>query len=84
MTSYNTRAHANVWGGKICLSLFDLYCKTRRLLQHFQNSFLLKLINNLSKGMVQRILQVTSVNQLRCLIFIDTYRFIIVMVQVIV
>lgn len=71
-------------GGGICLSLLDLYCKSRRLLQHFQNSSLLKLMNNLSKGMLQRILQVTSVNQLRCLIFTDIYKFIIVMVQVIV
>lgn len=71
-------------GGGICLSLLDLYCKSRRLLQHFQNSFLLKLINNSSKVMLQRILQVTSVNQLRCLIFTDIYKFIIVMAQVIV
>lgn len=46
--------------------------------------FLLKLINNVSKGLVQRILHVTSVNQLRCLIFTDTGMFIIVMLEAVV
>lgn len=77
MTLHNTYVYTNV-EERIRLSSLDLYCKTRRLLQHFQNSFFLKLINDLSKGMVQRILQVTSVNQLRCLIFTDTDRFVIV------
>lgn len=86
VTLHSTCTYTGIVGGGngICLSLLDLYCKSRRLLRHFQNSFLLKLVNNLSKGMLQRILQVTSVNQLRCLIFTDIYKFIIIMVQVIV
>lgn len=84
MWLYTIHVHTQTWWGGIRLSLLYLYCKPRRLLQHFQNSFLLKLMNNLSKGMLQRILQVTSVNQLRCLIFTDIYKLIIIMVQVIV
>lgn len=83
MTLHNTCEYTNM-GARICLSLLDLNCKTRRLLQLFQSSFLLKLLNNLSKGMVQRILQVTSVNQLRCLVFTDADRFVVVMVHIIV
>lgn len=49
-----------------------------------KTTFLLKLINNVSKGTVQKVLHVTSVNQLRCLILTDTDKFIIVMLAVVV
>lgn len=44
----------------------------------------LRVINNVSKGTVQKILHATSVNQLRCLIFADTDTFIMVMLPVVV
>lgn len=66
------------------LEFVGFVLQTQKASSAFQNSSLLKLMNNLSKGIVQSILLVTRGNQLRCLILTDTYRFIIVMVQVIV
>lgn len=83
MTLHNTCAYTDM-AGENMFEFVGFILQTQKASSAFQNSFLLKLMNNLSKGIVKRILQVTRVNQLRCWILTDTYRFIIVIVQVVV
>lgn len=68
-----------------CLFSMGGICKEAGILCTFKwkQLSLLNLINNVSKGTVQKMLHVTLVNQFRLFMFTDTDTFIIVILQVV-